>query len=139
MVKSENPKPHKIVFFDGICHLCNGFVDFSIQNETTQNQLAFAPLQGETAAKLLSTEDRANLNTVVFYDEGEVYRESTAVLRIFQNLKSPWRALGTLGFAVPKMIRDWIYRAVARNRYRWFGERDTCRLPLPHEKSQLLP
>jgi len=139
VVESKKPVFERIVFFDGICHLCNGFVDFAIQNETPQNRLAFAPLQGETAQEILLPMDRENFASVILYDKGQVYKESTAALRILRMLKGPWKFLGLVGLLVPRFLRDGIYRSIAKNRYRWFGVREFCRLPLPHEKNQLLP
>jgi predicted DCC family thiol-disulfide oxidoreductase YuxK len=66
-----------------------------------------------------------------------VYRRSTAVLRIARGLGFPWN-LATVFLIVPRPIRDAVYRWVARNRYRWFGKKDTCRLPSPEERARFL-
>ncbi len=129
----------KIVFFDGVCHLCNSFVDFAIQNEkAAKKSLFFAPLQGEIALRLLPRSDREDLQSIVYWDGGKLHRRSNAVLHIFSELDFPWGWLSRLGFCVPAFLRDAIYRTVAKNRYRWFGKREHCRLPQPGEKSQLL-
>ena len=129
----------KIVFFDGVCHLCNGFVDFLIQNETAQTKLSYAPLQGTTAQQYLPETDQKNLATVIFLSDGKLFKKSEAVLRILREMKLPFSLFGSLGFLVPRFLRDLIYDFVARHRYQWFGERESCRLPQPHEKGQLLP
>lgn len=139
MVESKKLDFERIVFFDGICHLCNGFVDFALQNGTAQNPLAFAPLQGETAQRILSTEDRENFASVIFYENGHLYKESTAVFKILSQLRGIWGVLGVLGGYFPAFLRNGVYRWVAKNRYNWFGVRDSCRIPLAHEKNQLLP
>jgi len=139
MLKSQIEPHHKIVFFDGICHLCNGFVDFAIQNGTAKTSLIFAPLQGSTAQKYLKPEDQKALSSVIFWSNGKTYRQSAAVLEVFKLLKFPWPWIARVLQIIPSRIRDVIYNWVARNRYRWFGQRESCRLPKPEEKSQLWP
>lgn len=132
--------PHlKIVFFDGVCHLCNGFVDFAIQNGTASNPLKFAPLQGTTAAQYLSDEEQKALSSVLLWKEGQILRHSEAVLQILKYLKFPWPLIAGIARWVPKPVRDRIYHWISRNRYAWFGQKDSCRLPLPHETKQLWP
>ncbi|MGZ5280187.1 MAG: thiol-disulfide oxidoreductase DCC family protein [Pseudobdellovibrionaceae bacterium] len=139
MLKSQIDPHHKIVFFDGICHLCNGFVNFAIQNGTSKTLLVFAPLQGTTAEQLLSPEDRKALSSVIFLNDGKTFRHSEAVLEIMKFLKFPWPLLAVIFQIIPSDFRNVIYNWVARNRYRWFGQRESCRLPEPQEKSQLWP
>lgn len=127
----------KIVFFDGVCHLCNGFVDSMITLDTNHT-FYFAPLQGETAQKLLPAQDRAQLNSVIYYESEKLFYSSTAILKILIGLGGVFRIF-KLFWAVPRPLRDFIYGIVARNRYRWFGEREFCRLPKPEERSYLLP
>ena len=127
-----------IVFFDGVCHLCNGFVDFVISRDRS-HRIFFAPLQGETAHRRLQIEDRLVLESLVLFAGGKTYRRSQAVLRILFQMGGPWLVLGLLGSAVPLGLRDRIYAFVAKNRFKWFGRREFCRLPSPGEKGQLLP
>jgi predicted DCC family thiol-disulfide oxidoreductase YuxK len=134
----EKMQPQKpIIFFDGICHLCNGFVDLVIQKDR-HALFQFAPLQGETAAKLLTTEERAELASVVLWQNGQKFTRSEAVLRIFTGLGGIYR-LFAVGYILPPFLRNALYNGVAKNRYAWFGQRETCRRPLPHEKDRLLP
>lgn len=127
----------KIVFFDGVCHLCNGFVDSMITLDTNHT-FYFAPLQGETAQKLLPAQDRAQLNSVIYYESEKLFYSSTAILKILIGLGGVFRIFNFF-WAIPRPLRDLIYGFVARNRYRWFGEREFCRLPKPEERSYLLP
>jgi len=126
-----------IIFFDGICHLCNGFVDKVIQLDR-KAQFQFAPLQGETAKKTLTSEELQQLETVVLLESTKKYHRSEAVLRILTRLGGPYR-LFALGYLLPAFLRDALYSWVAKNRYSWFGKREFCRLPEPHEKERLLP
>lgn len=133
----ENSAPRRIVFFDGVCHLCNGFVDFVISKDTG-HVFKFAPLQGETAMTLLDPEITEELSSVLFWDNGRLYRESDAILQIFLRLPK-YKYLVALGLMLPKFLRDLIYKLVAKNRYQLFGKRDFCRIPTPEERTHLLP
>ncbi len=126
-----------VVFFDGVCNLCNGFVDFLIRRDR-RGTLRFASLQGETAAKLLPDPVRSGLSSVVLWRDGQLLRESNAALVAITLLGWPWKVLGAL-LVVPPPLRDFIYRWIADNRYTWFGKRETCRMPSPEEKDRLLP
>ncbi|MNS97594.1 hypothetical protein D3C72_1319330 [compost metagenome] len=130
-------KHKNVVFFDGICHLCNGFVDAVITRDP-QHQFLFAPLQGTTAEELLPPEDRLNLSTVIYYENGKIHRRSSAVLKVLSGLGGAYK-LFALAFVVPSPLRDVMYNVIAKNRYSWFGEREFCRLPTPEERSYLLP
>lgn len=133
----ESGSPQRIVFFDGVCHLCNGFVDLVMTRDKNRH-LAFAPLQGTTAATLLASKDLQSLDTVIYYENGILYKKSSAVLKILSTLPGLHK-LWTALFVIPRPLRDLIYNYVAQRRYSWFGERQFCRFPLPEEKSSLLP
>jgi predicted DCC family thiol-disulfide oxidoreductase YuxK len=138
-LKSQIEPRLKIVFFDGVCHLCNGFVDFAIQNGTVENAQVFAPLQGETAKKYLSLEEQNALSSVLVWSEGKVLRKSSAVIAVLRDLRGPWPFLGAVMSLLPEFFRNWVYDIVAQNRYAWFGKRESCRLPKPEERKQLWP
>lgn len=126
-----------IVFFDGVCGLCNSFVDFAMPRDKRQ-RLVFAPLQGETAEQLLS-EDQRNLDTVVLRSSNGVFTHSSAIVRVLWSVGGVWSVCGTLLWLVPKPIRDLGYRVFASQRYRLFGKKETCRLPTPEEAGRILP
>ncbi|AHI06153.1 hypothetical protein BDW_08265 [Bdellovibrio bacteriovorus W] len=129
-------KMRKIIFFDGVCHLCNHFVD-SVISKDSQHQFSFAPLQGNTAKELLSPEDQSRLESVVLWVNGKTYYKSAAVIQILSGLGGPYK-LFAVGKVIPRILRDPLYDIVAKNRYAWFGERNSCRLPEPHERQYLL-
>jgi predicted DCC family thiol-disulfide oxidoreductase YuxK len=126
-----------ILFFDGVCGLCNRFVDFTIARDR-QGIIRFAPLQGETAGRLLSESDIESLSTVVLWDEQGVHRRSSAVVRVLRLLPLGWRLAGTLLWLVPRPLRDWGYKLVAANRYRLFGKYVSCRMATPAERTRFL-
>ena len=129
---------HPILFFDGLCGLCNTSVDFVMKRDT-RDVFRYAPLQGETAAEHLAEKDRQDLDSVILKTPGGLYRHSSAVVRILWKMPGIWPVLGTLLWLVPLPLRHLGYRVVAKNRYRFFGKKETCRLPTPEEIGRLLP
>ncbi len=127
----------KIVFFDGECNLCNGFVDWLVRTDKA-GKMKIASLQGETAKELGIAGQSSGLNTVVYLRDGVRFERSTAVLEILRDLGGAWK-LASIFFILPRFLRDAIYALIARNRYRLFGRRDTCRLPTPEERQRFLP
>ena len=102
--------------------------------------MQFATLQGETAKTLLPEYgiDPTTLTTVVFIDGGRAYTQSSAALRICKYLNRGWPLL--YGFMiVPRFLRNALYNLVARNRYRWFGRKESCMLPPPAMRNRFLP
>ncbi|MCA8998987.1 MAG: thiol-disulfide oxidoreductase DCC family protein [Planctomycetaceae bacterium] len=135
--QNEELREATIVFFDGVCGLCNGFVNFLLDRDSRQ-RLRFAPLQGETAAMLLDPADTHNLHSVVFMKGDRQWRRSSAVVRIFLELGGVWALLGGLMWMIPKPLRDFGYKLVANFRYRLFGKQETCRMPKPGEAERML-
>ncbi|RLS57584.1 MAG: DUF393 domain-containing protein [Planctomycetota bacterium] len=127
-----------IVFFDGVCGLCNSTVQFLLTRDRA-GQLLFAPLQGETAATRVPLDDRETLNTLVVATPQGMLRQSDAVVHLLRQLPGWWPCCGVLIRIIPRFLRDAGYRFVSRNRYRWFGQHETCRLPTPEERHRFLP
>jgi len=132
----HNEKQPPIIFFDGACNLCNAFVDWLIRHDS-QAKFKVASLQGTTAQQYLPADVRTSISSVVLLMHGQIYFESTAVLYILGKLSAPWCGLKVF-LILPKILRDAVYRWVAKNRYAWFGKRDSCRLPTPQEKQHFL-
>jgi predicted DCC family thiol-disulfide oxidoreductase YuxK len=131
------PSTPPVLFFDGVCGLCNRFVDLLLR-EDRGRVLRFAPLQGRTARERLPAALTAQVGTVVLLDGDGVHTRSDAILRALALLGGQPRALAWMGWAVPRPVRDFFYEAIARQRYRWFGRRDACRLPTPQERERFL-
>ena len=129
----------KIILFDGVCNLCNGSVTFVLQHETTPI-FKFASIQSTAGKELLQRCGLPGdyLEAVILMDNGKIHLGSTAALKIGQSLKFPWSLLASLGFIVPKFIRDWVYRQIAKHRYQWFGKSDVCMLPTEELKARFL-
>lgn len=118
------------ILFDGVCNVCNASVHFVLDRD--RGRFLFGSLQSSEAQDLLSVTGIADhgLTSIVLIEGGKAYTESDAVLQIASQLPGPVRLLAAFR-VIPAWIRDPVYRWVARNRYRWFGRRDTCRLPTP--------
>ena len=126
----------RIIFFDGVCSLCNGFIDFILKRDQ-KNAFEFSSLQSQFAAKNLPKQNQG-LDSIVLLEDQKVYTNSTAVLRILFEIGGGWNLFAVLTSILPVWFRDVIYRFIAKNRYRLFGKRDTCRLPTAAEKKRFL-
>ncbi|HEY0868493.1 MAG TPA: thiol-disulfide oxidoreductase DCC family protein [Fimbriimonas sp.] len=135
---SRESAEHPVVFFDGVCNLCNSTVDFIVRHDP-RAKFRFAPLQGETAAQMIPEHvATGDLNSFVLVEDGRTYTRSTGALRLIAGLGGAW-ALAKALLIVPAFLRDAVYRLIAKNRYRIFGKKETCRLPTPEERTRFLP
>lgn len=127
-----------VILFDGVCNLCNASIDFIIKRDT-KDHFRVGALQEETGKKLLSKFDvkPEYLDSLVLIEKEQIYFRSTAALKISKNLSGAWPLF--YGFIiVPTGIRDGIYNWIGSNRYRWFGKKNTCRLPSQEEREKFL-
>ena len=125
-----------IIYFDGVCGLCNGFVDF-IMKIDREGKFKFSPLQSEFAQARLLPKYTQDLKSVVVEIDGEIYEKSDAVFRVFELLGGGWKLLSKLKI-LPSSLRNTGYDLVAEMRYKIFGKKDTCRLPTPEEKERFI-
>jgi predicted DCC family thiol-disulfide oxidoreductase YuxK len=128
-----------VVLFDGVCNLCNGFVNWVIDRDPGAACL-FLPLQSEAGRAIVRAagRDPDELETIVVIESGRASIRSDAALRVGRRLGSPWSGLARLGGVVPRPLRDLVYRLVARWRYRLFGRQEACRLPTPELSAHFL-
>jgi len=131
-LKSQNP----IIFFDGVCNLCNGAINFIIDRDR-KSYFKFAPLQSSIAEKYISKSIIQNTDSIILLEGGKIYSKSSAALKISRKLDGPWKVLYILTI-IPKFIRDYFYDIIAKNRYKWFGKRDSCRMPSEEIKNRFL-
>ncbi len=129
-----------IILFDGVCNLCNGAVNFIIERDPNQ-KFKFAALQSETGQRLMQALNipLSNLTpeSIILIEKNQFQTHSTAALKIAAQLKGFWKLAYSL-IIVPKFLRDWAYRLIAKNRYRWFGRQESCRIPTPELKERFL-
>jgi len=127
-----------VVLFDGLCGLCNHWVDFILARDRA-GTFRFAALQSAAGQAALARHRLPSdySDSMVLIAGGRCYRYSTAVLHILRRLGLPWAALGPL-VLVPPPFRDLVYEHVATHRYRWFGKLDTCRVPTAAERERFV-
>ena len=127
-----------VILFDGVCNFCNYWVNFAIKRDK-KKKLKFTTLQGETAKQLLPQYhiNPTSLSSVIMIDNGKAYTQSSAALRMCRYLDGGWKLF--YGFiVVPKFIRDFFYNIIARNRYKWFGKKESCMIPTPELRGRFL-
>jgi len=118
-----------IILFDGVCNLCNGFVQFVLKRDKGKI-FQFASLQSTYGIGLSNYFHLPTtlLQTIVLYDGQRILTESDAVIKIASSLNGLWKCTVVL-LIIPRFIRNPIYRVIARNRYELFGKRDQCMIP----------
>ena len=134
MPRLEKP----IIFFDGVCAMCNTFVNLALRIDR-RGLFLFAPLQGTTARELLPPlSDDPREWSMIYLDEAGIHDQLDASLEVYRRLGGAWTLL-SLARYIPRFIRNPLYRILARNRYRWFGRREVCRIPTAAERQRFLP
>jgi len=114
-----------ILFYDGVCNLCNGFVRFTIKRDV-KKKIIFCPLQDSAAVELRKKSDQEHdITSVIALSQGKYYQHSDVTFLIVRTLGGAWLLLYPLKY-IPSGIRDSIYHWVARNRYKWFGKKEAC-------------
>lgn len=127
-----------IILFDGICNLCNSSVQFVLKHDA-KKQFLFASLQSDASRKLLLqfNYENAKMTSIVLIENNKVYDKSTAALRIARKLNPLWNWLYVL-IIIPKSIRDFVYDIIAKNRYGWFGKRNSCLVYIEEYKNRFI-
>ncbi|PAP78637.1 hypothetical protein BSZ37_03215 [Rubrivirga marina] len=134
----ESMSDRPILLFDGVCNLCDRSVQFVLDHDT-EGVFQFASLQSEVGTAMMRRcVFRAEaIDSVVLVEDGQCHIRSEAAWRIATRLNAPWRWLSATRF-VPRPVRDVVYDWVARNRYRWFGMREACRIPTSDVRARFL-
>jgi len=126
------------ILFDGVCNFCNGAVNFVIKRDK-QGVLKFAALQSNAGVQLLQQYNlpTTDMKSFVFIENGIAHTQSTAALKVCKYLGWAW-PLCYVFILVPKFVRDGLYSWIAKNRYKWFGQKNACMMPTPEVKSRFL-
>lgn len=127
-----------IIVFDGVCNLCESSVNFVMRRDKSR-KFKFAPAQGQVGNKLQSQYNikALDLETMILIKDGIAYTRSDAAIEVSKNLDGAWKGLVVMKI-IPKILRDWAYTLIAKNRYKWFGQKDVCILPSLDIKSRFL-
>jgi len=127
-----------ILLFDGVCNLCNGAVNFIIDRDPA-GKFKFAALQSDFGQEQLEKLgfNKEDFDSLVLLSQDKVYKKSTAALKIAKKLNGLYPLLYAF-IIIPPFIRHAIYDLIARNRYKWFGKQDSCRIPTPDLRARFV-
>src|SRR6478735_6987457 len=131
-------KDGPLILFDGVCNLCNNSVQFIIKHDPPA-YFKYSSLQSAAGQYLLHKFNlpESQLHSVILIKNESIFQKSDAALEIAKNLNGLWSTL-TIFKIIPRVVRDWLYDVVAKNRYTWFGKKDTCMIPTPELKSRFI-
>lgn len=129
---------HTVLLFDGECNLCNSTVNFIIDIDK-KGKIKFAPLQSEIGNQLTrdSSVTVSNLSSVILIHNKQIFTKSDVIVQIGIILGGAWKLL-VLTRVIPRPIRNWIYDLIAKNRYKWFGKTNQCKLPSTNISSRFI-
>lgn len=129
---------HQIILFDGVCNFCNFWVNFIIDRDKKDN-FRFTALQSDSGQKLLSkfNLNKTDFDTFILINGESYYTKSTAALKIAEHLSGPIKVARVFIF-LPRFLRDFFYDIIAKNRYKFFGKKDVCRIPTKEELMKFL-
>ncbi|GAL63140.1 thiol-disulfide oxidoreductase DCC family protein [Algibacter lectus] len=133
------PKQKKLILFDGVCNLCNSSVQYVIKRDKKE-QFLFSALQSDTGKQILNQYkiDTAKIDSILLYTpEKGINYKSTAALKVATSLGFPVNLMAIF-FIVPTFIRNWVYDFIAKNRYKWYGKKESCMIPAPELKNRFL-
>eukprot|EP01102_Stenamoeba_stenopodia_P005298 TRINITY_DN1587_c0_g1_i1.p1 TRINITY_DN1587_c0_g1~~TRINITY_DN1587_c0_g1_i1.p1 ORF type:complete len:171 (+),score=34.65 TRINITY_DN1587_c0_g1_i1:226-738(+) len=135
---SAIPPGKGVILFDGVCNVCNGFVNFVLDRDA-EKHFVFASLQSDIGQKLCTYHGiPVDLNTMVLIEGDAHYIKSSAFLRVFSRLSSPWPGLFYAFYCIPPILRDTGYSIFAKYRYALFGQEESCRMMTPELKQRFL-
>jgi predicted DCC family thiol-disulfide oxidoreductase YuxK len=129
----------EILLFDGVCNFCNATVKFILRNDKA-GRFTLGSIQSSPGQELIEKYHIPvkGLETFVYLHDGQYLLRSDAILQVMKNLGGIWK-LTYIFKIVPRFIRDAVYNFIARNRYRFFGKRESCMLPTPEQRARFLP
>ncbi|AVI42185.1 thiol-disulfide oxidoreductase DCC family protein [Bacillus pumilus] len=130
--------PPHLILFDGVCNVCSGAVQFVIKRDPNERMM-FASLQSETGQRILKENGLPldEFNSFIYIENGTLYTKSTGILKAMRQLKGIYR-WSYVFLAIPRPIRDWFYEQIAKNRYKWFGQKTSCMMPTPDIQKRFL-
>ena len=133
------PKNKKIIIFDGICNLCN-YAVLKVIKHDKKNNFIFAALQSEKGKEIINylKIDISKIDSIILYEPGICYTlKSTAALKVMNDFGGFWSLTKAL-LIFPERFRNFVYDYIAKNRYKWFGKKESCMLPTPKLKNKFL-
>lgn len=135
----EDSEADMLVFYDGSCGLCHGFVQFLLEVDGRE-RITFSALQSPYAQSVLkeSPQYSQELSSVVVLSQNQLLDQSSAVVRILKELGGMWSMAGHLLSVIPQKGRDALYQMISKKRYQWFGKKEDCPLPSPEQRARFI-
>jgi len=133
------PKDKKIILFDGVCNLCNGAVQFIIKNDK-KDIFRFVALQSELGKEICQYigVDQTRIDSIILYHPGVAYYyKSSAAIEIAEDLGGIYSLISIFKI-FPEKLRNYIYDYIAKNRYKWYGKKESCMIPTPKLRKKFL-
>lgn len=129
-----NAYTNPVILFDGVCNLCNSSVQ-KIITADPERKFRFASLQGEFGQQVLKQFHLppSELSSFILLENNQIFTKSTGALKVARRLSGAWPLFYAF-ILVPRFIRDGVYNIIARNRYKWFGKKESCMIPSPELK-----
>jgi predicted DCC family thiol-disulfide oxidoreductase YuxK len=129
---------HAIILFDGVCNFCNSKINFIIRHDR-KDYFRFAPLQSDAGKKILTENNIStfSMDSFILIENGKSHQKTSAALRIAKHLNGLWPVFYCF-LIVPPFIRDIVYNIIAKNRYKWWGKKDSCMIPTPEVRNKFL-
>ncbi len=125
-----------VIVYDGVCILCNRMVQYLLKNDH-QHLLTFSTFQGLPEALSKNGLQFPLEESISYYRKGRWWQQSTAILLIYKDIHGPFH-WSQLAWVFPRFFRDFIYRIIAKNRYRWFGKHTQCALPTAEQRERFI-
>lgn len=126
----------KVIFFDGVCATCNTFINWILKWDK-ERKFYFSPLQGEFAKNKLPERFTQDLSTIVYLADNHLYTKSEAIFMILKEIKG-FVTISRMMKCCPVFISNWFYDHFAKNRYKFFGKKESCRIPTTDERSRFI-
>jgi predicted DCC family thiol-disulfide oxidoreductase YuxK len=135
----DEMKDKKIILFDGVCNLCNSAVQFIIKNDK-KDIFRFVALQSDLGKDICNyiAVDQNKIDSIILYNPGVAYYyKSSAAIEIAKDLEGIYSLISILKI-FPEKLRNYIYDYIAKNRYQWYGKKESCMIPTPELKAKFL-
>jgi predicted DCC family thiol-disulfide oxidoreductase YuxK len=132
-------KDKKIILFDGVCNLCNNAVQFIIKNDK-KDIFRFVAFQSDFGKEIFNYigVDRNKIDSIILYYPGVAYYyKSSAAIEIAEELGGMYSLISILKI-LPEKLRNYVYDYIAKNRYKWYGKKESCMIPTPELKAKFL-
>ncbi len=128
---------HPVILFDGVCNFCDASVQFILKRDPNEI-FRFASLQSDAGQELLRKyKVPDDVDSMILIENEKVYFKSSAALRISRHLQGVWKLFYAF-IILPAPIRNAMYDLIAKNRYKWFGQKESCMLPPPNVRKRFL-